>query len=219
LANYREPVAVIGLGRFGRSLALELVRRGTEVLAIDSEPSIAQRLSGQISQIVVADTTDMESLRDIGVPDFSRAVVAIGADMEASILTTSLLSELDVQQIWAKALSPEHARILDRVGAHRVVMPEHEMGQRIAHLVSDQMLDYLEIDQDWVLVKTQPPKELCGIPLDNQRLRKSGVAVVSVKPAGQDAFRHVDPDTHLSYGDQIVVAGCARDVDKFIQKI
>jgi len=195
------------------------VRRGTEVLAIDSQPAIVQRLSGHISQIVVADTTDIESLRDVGVPDFNRAVVAIGSDMQASILTTSLLSELEIQQIWAKALTPDHARILERVGAQHVVMPEREMGLRVAHLVSDQMLDYLEIDEDWVMVKTQPPKELCGMPLDNQRLRKKGVAVVSVKPAGQDSFRHIDPDTHLSYGDQIVIAGCSRDVDKFIQRI
>lgn len=219
MANYREPVAVIGLGRFGIAVALELSRIGTEVLAIDSEPKIVQRLAGQLGQIVVADTTDIESLRDIGLTDFNRAVVAIGSDMQASILTTSLLSELDIQQIWAKALSHDHARILKRVGAHHVAMPEHDMGQRIAHLVSDQMLDYLEIDNNWVMVKAAPPKDLCGIPLDNQRLRKKGVAIVSVKPAGQDDFRHIDPDTHLSYGDEIVITGCVRDVDKFIKRI
>lgn len=209
---------VIGLGRFGSAVALELVRRGTEVLAIDSRPGIVQRLAGELSQVVVADSTDLGALRDLGVPDFSRAVVAIGSDMEASILTTSLLSELEIGQIWAKALSREHARILERVGAHQVVMPEHDMGQRIAHLVSDQMLNYLEIDHDWVLVNTQPPKELCGVVLDNDRLRKRGVAVVSVKPQGEDTFRHVDSDTHLAAGDQIVVAGCVRDVDRFINR-
>lgn len=218
MADYREPVVVIGLGRFGSAVAVELVRRGTEVLAVDSRAGIVQRLAGELSQVVVADSTDLGALRDLGVPDFSRAVVAIGSDMEASILTTSLLSELEIQQIWAKALSREHARILDRVGAHHVVMPEHDMGQRIAHLVSDQMLNYLEIDQDWVLVNTQPPKELCGVVLDNDRLRKRGVAVVSVKPQGEDAFRHVDSDTHLGAGDQIVVAGCVRDVDRFINR-
>lgn len=219
MANYRVPVAVIGLGRFGSSVALELVRRGTEVLAVDNHAGIVQRLSGQLSHIVVADTTDIDALRDIGLADFDRAVVAIGTDMQASILTTSLLSELAIEQIWAKALSHDHARILRRVGAHHVVMPEHDMGQRIAHLVSDQMLDYIEIDQDWVVVKTQPPRELCGVPLDNPRLRKRGIAVVSVKPQGADSFQHIDPDTHLTYGDQIVVSGRVADIDKFIATV
>ena len=219
MAEHREPVAVIGLGRFGSAVAVELVGRGTEVLGVDSQPGIVQRLSGQLSHIVVADTTDIEALRDIGISDFNRAVVAIGTDMQASILTTSLLSELGIEQIWAKALSRDHARILERVGAHHVVRPEHDMGQRIAHLVSGEMLDYIEIDQDWVLVKTKPPRELCGGPLDNQRLRKRGVAVVSVKPQGQPGFHHVDPDTQLTYGDEIVLAGRVRDVDRFIQTL
>lgn len=219
MANHREPVVVIGLGRFGSAVAMELVRRGTEVLGVDSQPGIVQRLSGQLSHIVAADTTDMDALRDIGVGDFSRAVVAIGTDMQASILTTSLLSELDIERIWAKALSRDHARILQRVGAHHVVRPEHDMGQRIAHLVSDEMLDYIEIDRDWVLVKTQPPRDLCGVPLGKQPLRKHGVALVSVKPHGQAAFQHVDPDTQLNYGDEIVVTGSVRNVDRFIERL
>lgn len=219
MANFREPVAVIGLGRFGIAVALELTRGGTEVLAIDNRPDIAQRLSGQLGQIMVADTTDLDALVEVGVADFGKVVVAIGSDMQASILTTSLLSELEIPDIWAKALSQEHARILKRVGAHHVAMPENDMGMRIAHLVSDQMLDYVEIDQDWVLVKTRPPKELCGVRLDEARLRKRGIAVVSVKPEGASAFRHLDSETYLSYGDEVVIAGTNSDVDKFVKRV
>ncbi|MEU8324125.1 NAD-binding protein [Nonomuraea sp. NPDC048881] len=110
-----DPVVVIGLGRFGTSLALELPRRGTEVLAIDNRPKVAQSLAGQVTHIATADSTDLETLRQLDVPDFYKAVVAIGGDLGASILTTSLPIELEIDDIWAKAVSRHHGRILRRV--------------------------------------------------------------------------------------------------------
>src|SRR5690348_11272203 len=116
LADMRnDPVAVIGLGRFGTALALELVRRGTEVLAIDHRPKVVQSLAGQITHIATADATDPEALRQLGLPDFYRAVCAIGSDLEASILVSSLLVELEIEDIWAKAVSRQHGRILSRI--------------------------------------------------------------------------------------------------------
>jgi trk system potassium uptake protein TrkA len=220
LANYMEPVVVMGMGRFGTALALELARRGTEVLAVDSRPEVIQRLAGKFSALVVADTTDIEALREIGVTDFPRAVVAIGTDQQASILTTANLAEIGTKHIWAKALNTQHAKILDRVGAHHVVLPEHDMGERVAHLVGGRMLDYIEIDEDWALVKTNPPKYLVGLPLGQSKLRaKHRVTVVSVKPAGQAKFTHADAQTHLQYGDQILVAGCVEDVERFAESL
>lgn len=137
-----EPVVLIGLGRFGTAVALELVRRGIEVLAVDSSPKRVQSMAGQLTQVVSADCTDIEALRQLGVPDFYRAVVAIGSDIEASILVTSLLVELEIEDIWAKAISDHHGRILRRVGAHHVVYREFEMGERVAHLVTGRMLDW-----------------------------------------------------------------------------
>ena len=99
MASHKEPVAVIGLGRFGTALALELARGGTEVLAVDSRPDIVQRLSGQLGHVVVADSTDPDALAEIGIGDFSRVVVAIGNDLEASILTTALLAEMEIRDI------------------------------------------------------------------------------------------------------------------------
>ena len=217
MASHRDPVAVIGLGRFGTALALELAGGGTEVLAIDHCPDIVQRLSGQLGQVVVADGTDVDALREIGVGDFSRVVVAIGTDLEASILTTSLLVELGVADIWAKALSSQHGKILERIGAHHVVFPEHEMGERVAHLVSGRLLDWVELDPEWVFAETKPPREIVGTPLGQTGLRKRHrVTVVSVKPEGSDAYTHAGMDTVLSYGSTIVIAGRPRDVERFV---
>jgi len=217
LASRKEPVAVIGLGRFGTAVAVELGRTGTEVLAVDRRPDVVQRLAGRLGQVVVADSTDLEALREIGIADFQRVVVAIGSDLEASILTTALLTELEVPDIWVKALSPQHATISRRIGAHHVVLPEHEMGERVAHLVSGRLLDWVELDPHWVFAKTRPPRELVGVPLGESGLRrKRRVTVVSVKPEGSDAYTHAGIDTVLAYGSEIVIAGRPEDVERFV---
>ncbi|MGK5557310.1 potassium channel family protein [Actinomadura kijaniata] len=214
-----DPVVVIGMGRFGSALALELAARGTEVLAIDHRPKTVQALAGRLTQIAVADATDLEALRELGVENFYRAVVAIGGDLEASILATSLLVELDVEDIWAKAVTQQHKRILERIGAHHIVLPEHDMGERVAHLVSGQMLDYVEVDEDFALVKTRPPKEIVGTPLGRTRLRsRHGVTVVCVKATGEP-FTYATADTVLQYGDIIVVAGPIAKVERFVDNL
>jgi trk system potassium uptake protein TrkA len=219
LARFIEPVVVIGLGRFGTALALELTRRGTEILAIDSRESVVQRLAGQLGRVVAADSTDLDALRQLGVDDFERAVVAIGNDQQSSILTTALLADLQIGDIWAKALDSQHARILARIGAHHVVQPESEMGERVAHLVSGRMLDYIEVGKDWALVKTHPPRFLVGIPLGDSKLRaRFHVTVVSVRPEGRDDFTYAEATTVLRYGDEILVAGHVRDVERFAEE-
>ncbi|TDC44358.1 TrkA family potassium uptake protein [Actinomadura sp. KC345] len=206
------------MGRFGSALALELARRGTEVLAIDNRPKIVQALSGRLTHVLTADATDIDTLRELGVDEFYRAVVAIGGDLEASILATSILAELEIDDIWAKAVTHQHKRILERIGAHHIVLPEHDMGERVAHMVSGRMLDYIEVDQDFALVKTHPPRELVGVPLGETRLRsKHGVTVVSVKPAGEK-FTYATPDTILQYGDVILVAGSIEKVERLADR-
>ncbi|TQM67716.1 trk system potassium uptake protein TrkA [Actinomadura hallensis] len=212
------PVVVIGLGRFGSALALELARRGTEVLAIDNRPKVVQALAGRLTHVITADATDIDALRELGVDEFYRAVVAIGGDLEASILTTSLLAELEIEEIWAKAVTHQHKRILERIGAHHIVLPEHDMGERVAHLVGGRMLDYVEVDEDFALVKTRPPRELVGVPLGETRLRsKYGVTVVSVKSVGEQ-FTYATPDTVLQYGDVILVAGPIAKVERLAER-
>lgn len=212
-----EPVVLIGLGRFGSAVALELTRRGVEVLAIDSSAKRVQGMAGRLTQVVTADCTDIEALRQLGVPDFYRAVVAIGSDIEASILVTSLLVELEIEDVWAKAISDHHGRILRRVGAHHVVYPEFEMGERVAHLVSGQLLDYMQIDDDFALAKIHPPREVVGIPLGESRLRsKYGITVVAVKsPDG--TFTYAGYDTTLTYDDIILVIGRDDDIERLVE--
>ncbi|GAB3416197.1 potassium channel family protein [Flindersiella endophytica] len=213
--KHTRPVVVIGLGRFGGSLALELDRRGVEVLAIDSDRKIVQGLADRLPQVAAADTTDDTALQQLGVGDFEIAVVGIGTDVEASILTTSLLGDLGVDQIWAKAISRQHGRILERIGAHHVVYPEHDMGERVAHLVDASVLDYMEVEDDFAVVKVRPTQEVVGRPLAELDLwSRHAVAVTFVKhPDG--AFVPATDDTVLTYDDVILIGGKPEAVERF----
>jgi trk system potassium uptake protein TrkA len=215
LGKSNDAVVVIGLGRFGNAVALELVREGVDVLAIDARPELVQRHAGKLTHVVAADSTDIDALRELGVGEFKRAVVAIGSDMQASILTTSLLVELGVRDIWAKAMTAQHGRILERVGAHHVVFPEHEMGERIAHTVQGRMLDYIEMDADFAMIKSVAPKNLVGMPLRTSGLRaKYGISVVAIKHPHGD-FTYATPETVLEDGDVIFVFGRTEQIERF----
>lgn len=210
-----DRVVVIGLGRFGGSLALELVRQGWEVLGIDGSSRLVQSYADQLTHAAVADSTDADALRQLGVPEFSRAVVGIGTDLEASILTTSLLVDFGVPNIWAKAVSRQHGEILHRVGAHHVILPEHEMGERLAHLVTGRMLDYIEFEDGFALVKTRAPEEVVDRPLGETGIRaKYGVTVVCIKRPGED-FTYAARETVVRRGDILIVAGKSTKAERF----
>ncbi len=211
-------VVVLGLGRFGVSLALELVRRGTDVLGVDSDSRVVQRFADDLTHAAVADTTDVEAMRQLDVPDFTHAVVGIGNDLEASILTTAVLVDLDTPHIWAKAISREHGRILERIGAHHVVLPEHEMGERVAHLVTGRMMDYIEFEDDFAMVKTAPPRDILGRPLSETGVRaRDHITVVGVKRPGE-SFTYATQDTVVHPGDLIIVSGRINDVEAFADR-
>ncbi|MGI8722681.1 MAG: potassium channel family protein [Geodermatophilaceae bacterium] len=215
--NSDSSTVVLGLGRFGRSLAVELARRDVQVLGIDQDAKIVQDLSEQLTHVVNADTTDPDALRQLGVTDFAHAVVAIGTATEASILTVAALSDLEVKSIWAKATSRLQARILERVGAHNVVLPEQEMGERVAHLVTGRMLDFIAFEDDYALVKTRAPAEAVGKSLGAARLRsRYGVTVVGIKRSGQD-FTYATQETVVESGDILIVAGKTRAAEDFAE--
>jgi len=208
-------LAVLGLGRFGSSLALELVRQDWEVIGIDADPRLVQTYADQLTHAAVADTTDREALRQLGVHELTHAVVGIGTNLEASILTTSLLADFGVANIWAKAVSRQHSAILQRVGAHHVVLPEHEMGERVAHLVTGRILDYIEFEDDYALIKTLAPQEAHDKTLTESALRtKYGITVVSIKRPGED-FTYATAGTTIYAGDTLIVAGKTRHVEAF----
>ena len=208
-------VVVLGLGRFGASLALELVRRGSEVLGLDSNPVLVQRYADDLTHAAVADTTDAQALQQLDVPDFSRAVVGIGTDLEASILTTAVLVDLGIPHIWAKATSRQHGRILERVGAHHVVLPEFDMGERVAHLVTGRMIDYIEFEDDFAMVKTAAPREILDRSLSASGVRaRHGITVVAIKRPGEE-FTYATPDTVVHRGDVMIISGRINQVEAF----
>lgn len=210
-----NSVVVIGLGRFGRALALELVDEETEVLGIDEDPEVVQLLSGSLTHVVRADSTKEGVLRQLAVHEFDRAVVAIGTDLEASILTASLLVSFGIQDVWAKAISEAHGRILTQLGVQHVVYPEHDMGQRVAHLVRGRMLDYIEFEDDFAMVKTNPSADIIGKRLADSGVRsRYGVTVVAIKRPGQD-FTYATADTVVEADDTIIVAGRTRQTERF----
>jgi trk system potassium uptake protein TrkA len=214
-AGRRDAVAVIGLGRFGRAVARALVEADTEVLGVDASPDVVQALAGTLTHTVRADSTKEDALRQLGVQDFDRAVVAIGSNLEASILTASLLVSFGIRHVWAKAISEEHGRILAQLGVHHVVLPEHDMGRRVAHLVRGRMLDYIEWEDGFAMVKTTPPAGIVGLPLGESGIRSHyGLTVVAVKRPGE-GFTYATPATVLGPSDTIIVSGRTRETERF----
>lgn len=209
---------MLGLGRFGASLALELVRRGSEVLAVDVDPLLVQEYAEQLTHAAVADTTDIQALTQLDLAHYPRAVVGIGTDLEASILTTAVLVDLEIPHIWAKATSRQHGRILSRIGAHHVVLPEHDMGERVAHLVTGRMMDYIKFEDDFAMIKTVAPKEIVGTPLSQTGVRsRHGITVVGVKRPDQP-FTYATQDTVVHPGDLVIVSGRIDAVESFADR-
>ncbi len=210
-----HSVLVVGLGRFGSSLALALSRLGHEVLGVDSRMELVQEYSGRLTHVVQADATSDAALRQIGAPDLDVAVVAIGSDIEASVLATGALIDLGIREVWAKAITAAHGRILERIGANHVVFPEAEVGERVAHLLSGKMIDFIQFDDDFAIVKTKAPAEAHGRTLGESALRtKYGVTIVGVKRPGKE-FTYARPETEVHEGDLLIVAGTTKALEKF----
>ena len=192
-----DSVAVIGLGRFGSSLALELMSTGTEVLGIDGNEDIVQSLNGLLTHVVRADATKEEALRQLALPEFDRVVVAIGGDIEASILVTSLLLRFKIPQIWAKAVSDPHGAILEQLGVEHVIYPEKDMGKRVAHLVRGAMQDYIDIGDNFALVKMKPPSSVVGQPLRDTQIRAKYGVTISAYKRDHEPWTYTTLDTCL----------------------
>ncbi|MDH6235624.1 TrkA family potassium uptake protein [Cryobacterium sp. CG_9.6] len=213
--KHDAPVLVIGLGRFGAATAGQLDRLGREVLVVDVNEGLVQKWSERVTHAVQADSRSLEALKQIGAQDFSIAICAVGSSVEASVLIVANLVDLKIPQIWAKAISTSHGKILQRIGANHVIYPEAEAGERAAHLVSGRMLDFIEFDDDFALVKMYPPKPIRGLNLMESGVRsKHKVTVVGVKSPGKP-FTYATADTVVSDHDLIIVSGTEGDIERF----
>lgn len=210
-----DSVLIIGLGRFGSSLAETLLDLGSEVLAIDTDPKLVQEWSDKLTDVREADATSVSTMRQLGAADFDVAVVAIGSAVEASILATAVLSDLGIRNIWAKAIRDDHGSILERVGAHHVVFPEKQMGARVAHAVSGRVVDYFQLDEGFVLAEIRAKAPMSGGTLKELDIRdRFGVTVVCIKKKGS-GFTYATSETVVAEDDLLVIAGTAEDAERF----
>lgn len=207
---------VIGLGRFGAAIAATLDRLEKDVLAVEVNPELAQQWSHRFS-VVEADARNAEALHQLGAEDFDVAVVGVGS-LEASVLITANLVDLGIKDIWAKATSREHGTILKRIGANHVVYPEYDAGARVAHMLSGRMLDYIDMEDGFTIVKMVPPKDLVGFTLADSNVRqKYGVTIIGVKSPGQP-FEYATPETTISSGDILIVSGESSLLEDFANR-
>ncbi|MCD4549968.1 MULTISPECIES: potassium channel family protein [unclassified Schaalia] len=209
---------VIGLGRFGSAVALTLEKMGYEILAVEKDARRVRQFTGRFP-LVEADASSMEALDQIGAKEFRSAVVGIGTSLEASVLITANLVDLGIPNIWAKAISREHGRILRRIGAHHVVYPEFDAGQRTAHLVGGRMKDYIEMEKNgFAIMKLHPPKEVQGFSLAELDLRgRYGVNVLGVLRPGEP-FEYATSRTRIEAEDLIIVSGDSDLLEHFAHR-
>ncbi|QPK83353.1 TrkA family potassium uptake protein [Corynebacterium qintianiae] len=209
------PIVVIGLGRFGTSLARELMAHGVEVMGIDDDEKVVREQAPFLTEAVTADTSDPEALRQLGVDEVERVVLAIGSHLESSILTASNLVELGVKDIWAKADSEAHGRILRQIGAHHVIRPERDTGRRVAHLLGGRFSDFAEIAPDYGVTRLAPPPAVLGRALDLDEIwRAHHVQLVSVR-VGEGSWVPLTDGYTLRSTDYIVAAGSPGALEKF----
>lgn len=209
-----KQFAVIGLGRFGSSLALTLAKMGHEVLAVDSDEDRVSEICDSVTHAVQADATDEDALSDLGLKNFDVVVVAMKA-FEPSILVTLYLKELGCRRVIVKAASSEHARILSKIGADSVIFPEKDMGERVAYsLVSGSVIDYIELSPEISVVEIEVSRKLSGRTLRDLDLRnRMGLTVVAIK-RDDNVNVFVSPDEPLREGDVLVAVGSNEGVKK-----
>lgn len=211
-----KQIAIIGLGRFGTSLARTLAKMGHEVLVVDSSEERVQSLAGVVTHAVQADAKDEETLKSLGLRNFDVVVVAIGEDIQASILVTITLKEMGIKRVVAKATNELHGRVLEKIGADRVIYPERDMGIRLAHnLASDNVLDFLELAPDYGIAEFLTPPRLVGKTLGQLNLRpKYGVNVIAIKKKDGQIIVAPGANDRIDDGDVVVAIGSNRALER-----
>ena len=209
----KKQFVVIGLGRFGISLATTVYELGHDVLVIDKDEDLIQEVSDRVTHAVQMDATDENALRTLGIRNFDVAVVTIGSNIQASVMVTLLVKELGVKYIIAKGNSDLHAKVLYKIGADRVILPEKDMGVRVAHnLISSNILDYIELSSEYSIIEIEALEEWNGKTLRDIKFRsKYGINVMAIK---RDEDINISPsaDDVVKSKDVIVAIGSAEEL-------
>lgn len=215
-----KQFAVIGLGRFGTSVAQALYHMGHDVLAVDISEERVNSVMKDVTHVVQVDSTNEAAVRSLGLDNFNVVIVSIGQDVQASILTTLILKELGVKNIVAKARTELHGKVLYKIGANRVVYPEWDMGVRVAHnLVSANILDFIELSDDYSIVEIKAPPNMVGKTLQQLALRaKMGVTILAIK--GEEGI-NVSPGANdrVREGEILVLVGKNEQLQKIEERL
>ena len=203
----KKQFAVIGLGGFGESVALELMRLGHDVLGIDSSEAKANQMADKLTQTVIANASDEEALRELDLHRFDAVMIAIGEHIEASVLCTMHVISLEAREVWVKAITPTHHKIVEKLGANRVFHPEYEMGLRIAQsLAHPNMLDYISLGDNYFVIEIRPGEVLEDRPLSELNIDDTEVRLLAIKH-GQSVSLNPSPDQRLRRNDHWVLVG------------
>ncbi|MEC1178764.1 TrkA family potassium uptake protein [Metasolibacillus meyeri] len=215
----KKEFVVIGLGRFGGSIVRELMSLGANVMAIDSMRERVDEYASIATQAVVADTTDESVIKSLGLWNFEHIIVAIGENIQASILTTLILKEHGVPQITVKAQNDYHEKVLRKIGADFVVHPERDMGIRIANnMMSTNVLDYLELSDEYSIMEIKASDKIAGYNLIDLNIRAQyGINIVGIKRGATIIVSPVPQDPIL-LGDVLLVIGADVDINRFVKK-
>ena len=215
-----KDYAVIGLGRFGGSICRELSKEGKQVLAIDIDEAKVNEFKNIASHAVILDSTDEESLKEIGIHNFEHVIVAIGDSLQASILTTVILTDLHVEHITVKAQNDYHEKILRKLGVDRVIHPERDMGRRIAqNIISNNILDFLDLSDDHSIVEVKTGKKMIGKSLIDLDIRANfGCNVMAIK-SGETIDVSPSPEYVFKPDDILLVIGSDDDIHRFEKQL
>jgi len=216
-----KQFVVIGIGRFGSALAERLYELGHEVLAIDTSEDLIQKISDKVTHAVTADATDESVLKSLGVRNFDVGIVSIGSDIQSSIIVTLMLKEMGVKYIVAKAQNDLHAKVLYKIGADRVVFPERDMGERVAHnLIATNILEFIELSPEYSIIEFTVPHNWVGKNLRDLNLRvRFGINVVALKSTSNDKINAAPmADDEIMEDTIMVVIGSNENLKRLEKK-
>jgi len=216
----KKEFVIIGLGRFGGSVAKELIYQGANVMVIDTSAERVDEFAHIATQAIVADTTDEAVIKSLGLWNYEHVIVAIGEDIQASILTTLILKESGVPKITVKAQNDYHEKVLRRIGADFVVHPERDMGIRIANnMISNNVLDYLELSDEHSIMEIRANEKLAGHEIIDLDIRaKYGLNIVAIK-RGENIIVSPPANEEIEIGDILIVIGADVDINRFLKKV